>query len=306
LVEGIRHSIESAVALLALAACKGSPARLVAGLADTVVVNNVVPMQMPMHVFDAAGHPLPDTGIRFERVSGAAIPVSNRGVMKCTQAGDVTLRASLGPLVTSFLVRCRPVADILGARSLNLLVGDSSYVLTFAPVDSAGRRVTLFTMGIDFDSAVVRLDGWRLHARAPGQTNINMYIGDSWTSWFVRVYERASTVEGIRPGQGLAIPVHVAGGEMLSVQLPPSPPNISVTMLPDGDSLRVPRLAMLGANCQDGLTTSRRAYYCFALRNASAVAYHPKANNPTAQWTGMIAVWRDPCPGYAAKAPCPE
>ena len=35
-------------------ACKGPPARLVAGIADTVVVNNVHPMQMPMHVFDAA------------------------------------------------------------------------------------------------------------------------------------------------------------------------------------------------------------------------------------------------------------
>jgi len=38
-----------------------SSARLVAGLADTVVVNNVTAVQMPMHVFDGAGHVLPDT-----------------------------------------------------------------------------------------------------------------------------------------------------------------------------------------------------------------------------------------------------
>jgi hypothetical protein len=269
-------------------------------------VNNVVAIEMPVHVFDAAGHALADTGVRFERVSGARIPVSSCGVMKCSQAGDVMLRASLGPLVTSFLVRCRAVRDIFGGGSLNLLVGDSSYVLAFAPVDSAGRPVTLFTMGIDYDSAVVRLDRWRLHARAPGQTNVNIYIGDSWTTWFVRVYERASTVEGIRPGHGVAVPVHLAGGEMHSLQLPPSPPNYSVTMLPEGDTLRVPRLAMLGANCQGGRTTSRRAYYCFALHDASVVAYHPKRDNPTDAWSGMIAVWRDPCPGYAAKAPCPE
>ena len=39
-----------AVVLLTVAACKGPPARLIAGIADTVVVNNVHAVQMPMHV----------------------------------------------------------------------------------------------------------------------------------------------------------------------------------------------------------------------------------------------------------------
>ena len=69
-------------------------------------------MKMPMHVFDAAGHALPDTGVRFQWASGLPIPVSSRGVVKCSQAGDATLRASLGPLVTPFLVRCRPVGMV--------------------------------------------------------------------------------------------------------------------------------------------------------------------------------------------------
>lgn len=133
--------LSAAVVLLALAACKGQPARLVAGIADTVVVNNVHPVQMPMHVFDAAGQALPDTGVRFQWASGAPIPVSSRGVVKCTKAGDATLRASLGALVTQVIVRCRPVRDVLGGGELSLLVGDSSQVLAFAPVDSAGRPV---------------------------------------------------------------------------------------------------------------------------------------------------------------------
>src|SRR3989442_724560 len=152
-----------AVLLCALAACKGSPARLVAGLADTVVVNNVHAVQMPMHVFDAAGHELPDTGVRFQRMSGAAVPVSDKGVLKCTQAGDATLRASLGALATQVIVRCRPVRDVLGGGELSLLVGDSSQVLAFAPVDSAGRAVKLFTMGISYDTAIVTLEQWRSH-----------------------------------------------------------------------------------------------------------------------------------------------
>ena len=306
-MEGRRNLAAFATGLLfELAACKGPPARLVAGIADTVVVNNVSPVRMPMHVFDAAGHVLPDTGVRFQWTSGVPIPVSRRGVVTCTQAGDVTLQASLGPLVTQFLLRCRPVHNVLGGGALNLIVGHSSQALSFAPVDSAGRPVRLFTARIDYDSTIVSLEGWRIHARASGRTSVDIYIGDTWTHWFVTVYERASTVEGIRPGQGLAIPVRLAGGEMHSLQLPPSPPTYSVTMLPDRDTLRMPRLAMLTANCNGGFMIGQRSYWCFALHGASVVAYHPKEDHPTEEWSGTIAVWRDQCPRRTATASCPE
>src|SRR5258706_5750919 len=279
--------------LLTLAACNGPPARLVAGLSDTVIVNNVLPMRMPMHVFDAAGHVLPDTGVRFQWTSGASIPVASRGLVACTQAGAASLRASVGALVTPFLVRCRPVRDVFGGRMLHLLVGDSSQMLSFAPVDSAGRPVTLFTAGISYDSAIVTIEGWRIHARAPGSASIDVYIGGSWAHWWVQVYERAQSLEGMRPGDHRAVPVHLAGGEMLSLQLPPSPPPVSVTILPDRDTLRVPRLAMLGANCNGGFTTGQRGYWCFALHRASGVAHHPKKEDPKGEWSGMIAAARD-------------
>src|SRR5574341_950745 len=83
----------TAVVLVALAACKGPPACLVVRIADTVVVNSLRPAQIPMHVFDAAGRELPDTGVRFQWTSGVAVPVSRNGVVKCVQAGDATLRA---------------------------------------------------------------------------------------------------------------------------------------------------------------------------------------------------------------------
>src|SRR5258705_4596843 len=218
--------------LLTLAACNGPPARLVAGLSDTVIVNNVHPMRMPMHVFDAAGHVLADTGVRFQWTSGALIPVSSRGLVTCSHAGDATLRASLGALVTPFLVRCRPVPDVFVGRILNLLVGDSSQMLSFAPVDSAGRPVTLFTAGISYDSAIVTIEGWRIHARAPGSASIDVYIGYSWAHWWVQVYERAQSLEGMRPVDHRPVPVHLAASAMLSLQIPPSLPSVSVTIHP--------------------------------------------------------------------------
>jgi|SRR5436189_591877 len=294
------------IVLFAVAGCKGPPARLVAGRADTVIVNNRTPVQLPMHVFDAAGHELPDSGrdIRFAWTSGARIPVSSRGVVHCTTAGDATIRASLDALVTHVIVRCRPVRDLWGGGELHMLVGDSSPVLAFAPVDSAGRPVTLFTMGISYDSAIVTLEHGRLRARAPGDASVDFSIGDEWTHWFVQVYERAQSLDGMQPGDHRAVPVRLTGGEMASLQVPRSPPPYTVTMVPGPDTLRVPRLAVLASNCNGGLTTSRRSYWCFALPGAAVVAYHPKTEQPNAAWSGMIAVALDRCPKHPPTVAC--
>lgn len=280
--------------LLAVAACQGPPARLVAGFGDTVVMNSRKPLQLSRQVFDARGHALPDSGVHFEWTSGAPISVTGDGVVTCAHTtGDATVRASLGPVAKTILLRCRPVDLVYGGGELHLVVPDSSSVLAWAPVDSAGRPVELYTMRIEYDSTIVRLDGGRLRARASGQTSVDLYIGDGWAHWWVSVYEPASSVAGIQPGQGLAVPVRLAGGEMQSLELPPSPPTYYVTMLPDRGSLRTPRLAMLGANCNGGRTMSLSHYWCFAKPGAAAVAYHPKQEHPREEWSGTVAVWRE-------------
>src|SRR5258705_9250323 len=92
----------------------------------------------------------------------------------------------------------------------------------------------------------------------------------------------------MRPGDHRAVPVHLVGGEMLSLQLPPSPPPVSVTILPDRDTLQVPRLAMLRANCNGGFTTGPRGYWGFALPRAAGVAYPPKKEEPQGKGGGSI------------------
>src|SRR6266699_1807855 len=111
--------VACAVALFAAVACgTGPPARLVAGIADTVVVNGLRPAQLP-------------------------IAVSTKGAVTCTHAGDAAVRASLGTLATHILVRCRPVHEIrVVGGVLNLVVGYPPQALVFEAVDSAGRRVT--------------------------------------------------------------------------------------------------------------------------------------------------------------------
>ena len=287
----------AAVLVFALAACQGQPARLVAGLADTVVVNNVVPVRMPMHVFDAAGHELPDTGVRFQWTSGLAVPVSDKGVLKCTKAGDATLRASLGPLVKPFLVRCRPVHDVLGGGPVNLVLGDPPYDLWFEAVDAAGRRVRPLTAVLTVDDTmVVTREGWRVRARAPGTTGVDVWVGDGWAHWYVRVFEPAATFDSIRVGQHLAVPVRLAAGEQRTWQIPPSRKEFGVQILPGGDTVRVPRLAVIGANCMSrtpwDMPRITWGYTCLAWHGAAVIVYHPRNVDPAREWSGTVAVAR--------------
>src|SRR6266576_1024486 len=200
-VAGYRRCRWMASVLLVLTGCKGPPARLVVGFGDTIVINQVRPVQLSVQVFDAAGHALPDTGARFEWTSGANLPMSGSGVVTCNHVGDAIFRASLGPLMKSVLVRCRPVHDVLGGGPVNLVMGDPPYDLWFEAVDAAGRRVRPLTAVLTVDDTmVVTREGWRIRARAPGTTGVDVWVGDRWAHWYVRVFEPAATFDSIRCG----------------------------------------------------------------------------------------------------------
>jgi hypothetical protein len=299
--EGLRVvSRLTAIVFLVLAACKGPPARLVAGSADSVVLNNVRPVQLSMQVFDAAGHALPNTAVRFQWASGINVPISRSGVVTCTHAGDMTLRASLGPLVRSLLVRCRPVRRVFGGGSVNLVLGDPPYDLLFEGVDSAGRPVRpLSAVATVDDSMIVALGGWRIRARNPGTTGVDVYVGDEWVHWYVQVFEPALTLDSIRPGQHLAVPVRLSAGELHRWQLPAwsshehsaGRGDYEMQMLPTDDTLRTPRLAVVGAICDHNRSWS---YECLAPHGASVIAYHPPKSNRAGEWSGTLAVVRRP------------
>jgi len=293
---GVITKFAACAALFGAVACgNGQPARLVAGNADTVVVNGLRPEQLPMQVLDRSGHVLPDSGVRYEWTSGLPISVSTRGAVTCPHAGDATVRASLGRLATPIVVRCRPVHEIrVFGGELNMFVGDPPQDLVFEAVDPAGRRVTEVAARVRFDSTLVALDHWRIRARAPGRAAVEISIGDQWAFYPLHVFERASTVDGIRPGQHLAVPVRLAAGEMRSWQLPPSPPSYDFKLLPDQGTPPTARLAVVGANCERSSDPLSR--WCFALPGASVVVYYPQQGRSAQLWSGTLTVFLEPCP----------
>lgn len=279
-----------ALALVALVACKGAPARLVVGFADTVVVNNLGPVQVPAEVLDAAGHALPDTGVRFQWQGGVGVPVSPRGVVTCTQAGDATLRVSVGPLSTSVLLRCRPVHAVTGGGLVNLVLDGPPFDLSFEAVDSAGRPVKPLNAGVSVaDTTILAREGWRIRARSPGASGVDVLIGERSVHWSVFVYEPALTFAGIRPGQLRAVPVRLAAGEQRSWPLPASPKTYWVQVLAQRDTMRLPRLTITGANCID---QGPLGYECLARHGASVIAFHPRQVDPAREWSGTIMVLR--------------
>lgn len=292
----------AAIALAATLAVRGvlnarSPAQLFAAgdRGDGIVVNNEKPVRLTMRVLDARGRVRPDTGVRYRWLSGTQIPVSPSGVTTCTQAGDAVVGASLGALATQFVLRCRPVHAVRATWMANLVLGDSGVKVPFVAVDARGNEVSQLRGEISVeDSSVATLtvaaDGTRiLRPRAPGTTVLGIRVGDRSTGTAIRVYERASSVEGIGKGQLLAVPVELAGGEVRQWRIPGGPETYSLNVLPDGDTARVPRLAIVGANCVTDFGIE--GLFCVALHGATVFVYHSRDGDARPE-RGMLAVWR--------------
>ncbi len=277
--------------LVAGTACDGPPARLVAGIADTVIVNNERPVKLPVQVLDSHGSVLPDSAVRFRWNAGMPVSVSPTGVVTCTGAGDATVHASLGSLSTNLLLRCRPVTKVLATRMMNLVVGGPSQDLPFEALDVDGKSVTLLTGQVTIgDSTIASVQGTRVRAVSTGQTGIEMRVGNRKAFTQVLAYKLASTPEGIRPGEHVAVNVHLLGGEMRSWHLAASRENYFIAMLPDGDEQSMPRLTILGAACSPGL--GPYTFFCLARTDAKVIVYHPRDVDPERRLSGALAVWR--------------
>ena len=82
----------------------------------------------------------------------------------------------------------------------------------------------------------------------------------------------------------------LAADEMRQWQVPAGREVFSVTMLPDGDVMHVPQLAIVGANCVGGGET--HSFLCVALHGATIFVYHSRGGEQARIERGTLAVWR--------------
>ena len=285
-----------AVVLATYLLSDGPPARLVTGDANAdLIVNSRRPTRVSTMVFDAAGHALPSTGVRYRWASGTPVEVTPAGIVTCTQSGDASIRASLGAVATTALLRCRPVRHVRAPEVLNLVVGGPSQDVPFEALGPDGHPVTLLAGAMSIgDSTIVTLEGQRIRARAAGMTWVTTHLGDGESATRVYSYERASNPEAIRGGQHLAVPVRLASGEVNQWRLPAASGRYIVTMVRDRAEHSMPHVAIMGANCEPGF--GAHSFLCAAPRGAAVFVYVPRSADPALASSGMLAVWREPWP----------
>jgi hypothetical protein len=174
-----RAPISCALFALALeSACSlprepGAPARLLAGAADTVIVNNRRPVSIPIRAFDASDRSVPVVGMHYVRTAGDSIHVTADGIVTCAQRGDATVRASLGAIASEIVLRCRPVKKLHIAGPIQFVLGDSSQVIPLEALDVDDRAVDLIAGSVSTMRAdVVGVEsGLRVSARGRGLTD---------------------------------------------------------------------------------------------------------------------------------------
>lgn len=266
------------------------PARILAGQADTVVVNHRGPMRLPVRVLDAAGRVIAETGVRFAWASGDPVAISPHGEVKCARQADARVRARVGHVTATFLVRCRPVETLRFHGPIQLVVGDTAQRLPVAAYGADNRKVELLDATVWVgDTSIVELDGQRVRPRRWGASILSVSVGDRSATTGVHVYEPVTTLDGLAQDPRLiAVPLRLAPGEMRRWFLPRG--SWMLSMWPEADSGLGPMLRVEGARCTPVPGLSRRRFSCSVTGTAAVIVYVPWRAGAAIARTDTLAI----------------
>lgn len=198
----------------------GPPARITADRgfdANAIVINNYEFVQMPIRALDAHGHTVPKAGLRYERVSGDGIDISQGGAVSCQSRGDAIVRVSLNDLSSLVNVHCRPVVAIRTPGRYDFLPGDQPQSLRVEALGADGKVVQELRGFVRvLDTSVAMLDRGKLVPRAPGSSQLVISVGDARLRVAVAVHEIVDRFDNLAPAQrSVAMPLRLALGDTL-------------------------------------------------------------------------------------------
>lgn len=283
----------------------GPPARLVAGHADTVVVNSRSPAALPVHVLDSAGHELSALGVRFAWLSGAPIRVSDSGHVMCRQRLDAEVRATLGALSTRFVLLCRPIRafEFVFHAGAPIVSGGPPRQLEVHAVGLDGEPVTAFaaTMTVA-DTNVADVRGFTIYPKRPGNTAIELDIGDCAWPMGIEVYERVASPLDLRRREQVFMesPLRLFDGQRRGWRLPRGEYRVAlVSEVGREAGLLLGRSAM---NCALWLGGGED-YHCIALEGAAVDVRNPRPAGRGGELTGTLFMQRWDVPYSASVRP---
>lgn len=256
----------------------GPPARLVAGRADTVVVNSRSAVPLPVQVLDEAGHDLPTSGLHFERVAGDPVALSPDGRVTCARRADAEMRVSLGALSTRFALRCRPIKGFrfVYEDGRPLVAGGAPRELHIVAVgvDGSPEPMLAGTLSL-LDSSVAELRGLTVYPRAAGKTVAALDLGECLWEIGIFVHQRVAHPADLRSAEDifLVTPLRLVDGERRGWRIPPGEYRVGLlTQAGVGAKLELNTTAM---NCAPWITGGQD-YDCIALAGASIDVRNPR------------------------------
>jgi hypothetical protein len=186
---------------------------------------------------------------RFQWLSGDSPHISNDGRVTCARPGDATMRASLGPPSTTFVLYCRPIrAFMFGMNNYALVVGRPSKALRLVGQGVGGRPVALLAARLSVcDSAIASLDHGRVSPRSPGQIVIQVESADSRTRLNVEVLQLVEAPSDLPPYHAFVAHVRLVGGESENWHVPPG--RYELRFIPDSSGHGQALLAATKSNC---------------------------------------------------------
>jgi hypothetical protein len=283
------HRILQCAALVVLASCSERPVRIVAGVADTSIVNSRQPVQLPVRILGATGRELASRGLRYEWLSGDPIQLSEDGRVTCDRSGDAVVRVSRDELSKQFVVHCRPIQAFRSSRSIRLLAGGASEELIIGAVGVDLKPVSLLAGKASVrDTTIAMLTDGRVHPKRPGSTFVDVAVGDCLTSIRVDVVERVDSTLKLGPSREFVIvPLQLVGGELRSWRVPSGRYDVRL----DADSSQRARLvlAALGMNCAR-FPDGDQHYSCIARAGARVVVRNPRSPGQSLELSGALTI----------------
>jgi hypothetical protein len=287
--------------LLALASCErvsahslGPPARLVAGRADTIIVNSLHTTTVPVQVFDDVGHELPAQKLTFARVSRDSLNLTPSGRITCERRGDAKVRVTLGALAREFTLRCRPIRGFrfTYGDARPIVAGGAPRDLQFVAVgvDGTPERMLAATVSIA-DSTVAELRGLTVRPRSPGQTMVELDLGECIWAIGVTVHERVASPAELRAEHDLFLvsPLHLVDGERRGWRLPRGEYRVGLLTQAGVDTKL--KLGTTAMNCVPWIGGDEDLH-CIALSGASVDVRNPRRAGAGGELYGELFVQR--------------
>jgi len=253
--------------------------RILVGDADTLVVYNRDPIQLPVRWVGRAGRAVDTLRPHFIRLSGDSIPLSKTGIIVCLKPGLTLLGATLGTTFAQVAVRCRPVRSVQMAGPLNLVVGDSLQPPLQVRVLGLDGKPMAAVAGkvIVSDPRVVKVEDGRVIPLSAGHSWLWFVVGDESAEIIVHSYGPVATLDHLRPDEDhVAVRADLRTGESRQWSLPPG--HLVMAIRTDRDVAEGLGVHVDGAEC-GAMTLVKGGFSCFSRAGASISVSRPATSH---------------------------